>query len=64
MSVQENIASRQASVVDVVVSEGSALVTPTGELDISNAGELREQLAVPRYLPHARCASISTWSAS
>ena len=50
MSLQENSPSRRASVVGLVVSEGTALVTPAGELDISNAGELREQLARPEVL--------------
>ena len=50
MSLRENSPSRRASVVDLCVSEGSTLVTPAGELDISNAGELREQLARPEVL--------------
>ena len=50
MSLQERIPSQRASVVELFVSEGSALVTPAGELDISNAGELREQLARPDVL--------------
>ena len=50
MSLQERIPGPRASAVDLFVSEGSALVTPAGELDISNAGELREQLARPDVL--------------
>ena len=50
MSLQEKVPSLRTSVVDLVVSEGSAVVTPAGELDISNAGELREQLARPEVL--------------
>ena len=53
MSLQERNPGRGASVVALLISEGSALVTPAGELDISNAGELREQLARSEVL-HAR----------
>lgn len=60
MSLQEDIHIQRASVVDLFLSKGSALVTPAGELDISNAGELREQLARPEVLDaHQVCVDLN-----
>lgn len=50
MSLPESTPRERTSVVDSFFSEGSALVVPAGELDISNAGELREHLARPEVL--------------
>ena len=61
MSLQERIPGPRAPAVDLFVSEGSALVTPTGELDISTAGELREQLARPDVLDARHvCVDLNT----
>jgi anti-anti-sigma factor len=51
MALQEENSLEQADLVpDVCVSDGAALVTLTGELDLSRAEELREQLADPEVL--------------
>jgi anti-anti-sigma factor len=50
MSLHETISLRRGPLVDLSFSDGSALVALAGELDISIAGELREQLARPEIL--------------
>jgi anti-sigma B factor antagonist len=51
MTLQDENSSAQADVVaDVHVSDGLVLVTLAGELDVSRAEELREQLAHPVVL--------------
>jgi anti-anti-sigma factor len=51
MALHEENSSNQADLgPDVCVSDGAALVTLAGELDLSTAEELREQLAHPEVL--------------
>ena len=51
MALQEEHCAEQADLVpDVSVSDGAALVTLAGELDLSRAEELREQLVHPEVL--------------
>lgn len=51
MALQEENSLEQTDLVpDVCVSDGVALVTLAGELDLSRAEELREQLAHPEVL--------------
>jgi anti-anti-sigma factor len=51
MALQEENSSDQTDLVpDVCVSDGAVLVTLAGELDLSRAEELREQLAHPEVV--------------
>jgi anti-sigma B factor antagonist len=47
---EENSSERADLVAGVCVSDGAVLVTLAGELDLSRAEELREQLAHPEVL--------------
>jgi anti-sigma B factor antagonist len=58
MALQEENSSEQPDLVaDLCVSDGAVLVTLAGELDLSRAEELREQLAHPEVL-NARAVRV------